>query len=342
MKKVLLATTVLVGTAGFAAAEGLTVTGSGVFGLNYAENAAVGTDGTTTLMETYIAFAGAGETDSGLSFGMSATLGQYSAHAGMYEDDGTSLFVSGAFGKVSFGDVAEADEVAGLGDIGLTGIGVDNVAEVYTGDSTGGVAHKAHYSFSAGDFSVAVSANIGGATAAVASVATLCQSTTTPFAVSAPVAGVCGAGTVAATSTTAVAAAKNDSYAVGAKYTFGDFYVGLGYNSTDIATNVGPRDGSTTSVYVGGTSGDVSVKAMYASFSPDNAAAANVDAYGVNVDYKTGAATISLALADNDLDAKASYGIGVSYDLGGGASVVGGIGSVNDVTRAQAGVSLTF
>ncbi|ESW60243.1 MAG: hypothetical protein Q27BPR15_12985 [Rhodobacter sp. CACIA14H1] len=305
MKKVLLATTVLVGTAGFAAAEGLTVTGSGVFGLNYAENAAVGADRTTPIMETYIAFAGAGETDSGLSFGMSSTLGQYATLAGAYEDDGTTLFISGAFGKITFGDVSEADEVAGLGDIGLTGIGVDNVAEATTGDSSGGVAHDVNYSYSAGDFSVAVSGRIGASDLINA----------------------------------------NDSFAIGAKYTFGDYYVGLGYNDTDVLAIIdGVRDGATTSIYAGGSAGDVSVKAMYASFSPDAAAAATVKSYGMNVDYTVGAATVSFAFADNDAvgNTKASYGVGVSYDLGGGASVVGGVGSVNDVTRAQAGVSLKF
>lgn len=305
MKKVLLATTVLVGTAGFAAAEGLTVTGSGVFGLNYAENAPLGADRTTTLMETYIAFAGAGETDSGLSFGMSSTLGQFATLAPAYADDGTTLFISGSFGKVTFGDVSEADEVAGLGDIGLTGIGVDDVAEITTGDSSGGIAHDVNYSYSAGDFSVSLSGRIGA---------------------SDPV-------------------NSNDSFAVGTKYTFGDYYVGLGYNDTDVVNLIaGPRDGATTSVYAGGSAGDVSIKAMYAAFSPDLATARSVKSYGVNVDYKAGAATVSFAFADNDtvLNTKASYGIGVSYDLGGGASVVGGIGSVNDVTRAQAGVSLTF
>ena len=52
MKKILLATTMLVGTAGFAAAE-VTLSGSAVFGLGYDESIAVGND-TYSVMETYL------------------------------------------------------------------------------------------------------------------------------------------------------------------------------------------------------------------------------------------------------------------------------------------------
>lgn len=300
MKKVLLATTVLAMTATVAAAE-ITVSGSGVFGLDYNDGAAVGTDKTTTLMETYLTFTGAGETDSGLAFGLSATMAQFETLAPAYEDDGTTLFISGAFGKLTFGDVAEADEVAGLSDIGLTGIGTDNVAESLSGDSNGGLAHDVHYSYATGGLSFAASARIGAAAVGL----------------------------------------KNDSMAVGVKYTFADYYVGLGYNDTDIAVGAGARDGVTTSLFAGGTVGDVTVKAMYSTFDADSGVA-NVDAWGITADYKMDALTLSAAVSDSDASVKSSYGIGAAYDLGGGASVKGGIGSVNDVTRAQVGMSLSF
>ncbi|MCF8484377.1 MAG: porin [Rhodobacteraceae bacterium] len=303
MKKILLATTVLAMSATVAAAE-MTLSGSGVMGLNYNDGATAGSDKTTTLMETYISFSGSGETDGGLSFGMSATLGQYSTDDTTYVDDGTTLFISGAFGKLTYGDVSEADEVATLSDIGLTGIGTDNVAEALSGDSNSGVAHNVNYSYAAGDLSFSASANIGDTTAA----------------------------------------AKNDSMAVGVKYTFGDYYVGLGYNATDIDNAIGARDGNTTSLFAGGKFGAVAVKAMYSDFSADAGAAADLSAWGLTADYKMDALTLSLAYSDNDFVAntKASYGIGAAYDLGGGAVVKGGIGSVNDVNRAQVGVSLSF
>jgi outer membrane protein OmpU len=303
MKKVLLASTILAMTATVAAAE-MTVSGSGVMGLDYNDGAAVGSDKTTTLMETYITFTGSGETDGGLSFGLSATMAQYSTDAAAYVDDGTTLFISGAFGKLTYGDVAEADEVATLSDIGLTGIGTDNVAEALSGDSNGGVAHNVNYTYASGALSFSASANIGDTTAA----------------------------------------AKNDSMALGVKYTFGDYYVGLGYNDTDIATAIGARDGATTSVFAGGTFGAVGVKAMYSDFDADAGAAGDLSAWGLTADYKMDALTLSLAYSDNDLagNTKASYGIGAAYDLGGGASVKGGVGSVNGNTRAQVGVSMSF
>lgn len=323
MKKILLATTAVVLTAGASFAE-VTIDGSAVFGLNYDDAAAVGTDKTTTLMETYLNFGAVVESDAGLTFGYNTTIATYSTAGGL-NDDGTSVYMKGAFGKLTFGSVGEADEMAGgLSDIGLTGIGIDNVAEVRTGDSGSGLAHNVNYSHEVGALSFAVSTALGKSTAAVALVAA------TPG----------NAGTAAA------AAAPNDSMAVGVKYTFGDYYVGLGYNDTNAATGiVTPRDGKNTSVYAGGKMGAFGVKAMYSKFSSETAAAADdVKAYGINMDYTTGAATISFAYADNDLAAntKASYGLGVSYDLGAGAAVVGGIGSVNGSTKAQMGVSFSF
>ena len=91
MKKVLLATTALALSAGVASAE-MALTGSAVMGVG--DN---GTD-TTSKMESYITFTGTGETSSGLTFGMSATLGNYAPLDGGYADDGTTAYVSGGFG----------------------------------------------------------------------------------------------------------------------------------------------------------------------------------------------------------------------------------------------------
>ena len=302
MKKVLLATTAMVLTAGVASAE-ISMDGSAIMGMAYNEGATAGSDSSTTFMETYLNFGASVDTDSGLSFGFGTTIASYSTAGGL-NDDGTSVNVSGAFGKLSFGSVGEADEVGGLSDIGLSGIGVDNVAEISTGDSSSGQSHNVNYTYSSGALSFAASANIGGT----------------------------------------VAAANNDGYAVGAKYTMGDYFVGVGYNKTDIATTAAPRDGNTTSIYVGGKAGDVGFKAMFASFDSDAGVASDSEAYGVNVNYTTGATTISLAMADNDLAAntKASYGLGLSQDLGAGAALVGGVGSVNGTNKAEIGLSFSF
>ena len=155
MKKILLATTVLVGTAGFAAAE-VTLSGSAVMG--------VGGDGDTTVskMETYVTFTGAGETDGGLSFGLSSTMATYSVEDGSFADDGTSVFISGAFGKLSMGDVVGAAEavVGDLPEIGYTDIANNDTAFI-AGDGFNGTAPAVLYTYSAGDLTVALGASDG-------------------------------------------------------------------------------------------------------------------------------------------------------------------------------------
>ncbi len=287
MKKILLATTMIVGTAGFASAE-ITFSGSAVMG--------VGDNGTTTrsILETYLTANAASETDSGLSFGFSTTIATYSTDGGL-NDDGTSAFISGAFGKLSMGSVSEADEVATLSDIGgLSGLGVDNVAETFTGDSAGRQSHDVNYTYSGGPLTLGASTHIG-------------------------------------------AAGEGDAYAVGAKYTFGDAYVGLGYNDDNTSANAG----TVASVYAGGKFGAIGVNAMWSEWNPD-AAGANLNAYGVYMTYSMDALTVMAEYADSDLATDAAYGLGASYDLGGGASVVGGVASVANTTVWEAGVSMSF
>jgi len=290
MKKILLATTILVGTAGFAAAE-ITLSGSAVMG--------VGDNGVNTVskMETYVTFTGTGETDGGLSFGLSSTMATFSVTDESFADDGTSVYISGAFGKLSMGDVAEADEVGTLSDIGgIGGLGVDNVAEAFSGDSAGRASHDINYTYSADAFSVSASTRLG-------------------------------------------ANGSGDAYAIGAKYTFGDYYAGAGYNTDNEGR---PNSGTVTSLYAGGTFGAVSAKAMYSTFEADAGAAFDADAFGIYAAYTMDALTISAEYADNDRVLDAAFGIGASYDLGGGASVTGGIANVADTTVWEAGVAMSF
>lgn len=282
MKKILLATTMLAGFAGAASAE-MALSGSAVMG--------VGGNGNDTysLMETYVTFTGTGTTDGGLEFGLSSTIGSYYTNDDFY-NDGTSVYISGAFGKLSMGSVSEADDVAGLPDIGgIGGLGVDNVAEIYNGDSIGG-AHNVNYTYTAGAFTVSASADID----------------------------------------------VDGEYAVGGKYTFGDYYVGLGFVADDSDYE------HTTSLYAGGTMGAVSVKAMYSAYN-DYYWDDSYSAYGLYGAYTTGALTISAEVAANDEDADASFGLGAAYDLGGGATVTGGIASIDGGDlKWEAGVSMSF
>lgn len=288
MKKVLLATSALVMFAGAASAE-IALSGSAVMGVGDDG----GVDGVRSIMETYLTFSASGETDAGLAFGFDTTIATYDTDGGL-NDDGTSVYISGAFGKLSMGSVAEADEVATLSDIGLVGLGIDNVAESYSGDSAGRESHDVNYTYSAGALMLAMSAHIG-------------------------------------------AGGEGDGYAVGVKYSFGDAYVGLGYNDDNVSVNAG----TVTSVYAGGSFGAFGVSAMWSEWNPD-AAGANQDAYGVYMTYAVDALTLSAAVADGSAEADASYGIGAAYDLGGGAEVKGGVGDVRGETVWDMGLSFSF
>lgn len=115
MKKILLATTLLVGTAGFAAAEAPTFSGSATMG--------VGRDGDNTVVDpkndgdfhlynsAKLAVSMSAESDSGLSFGASfdTTVGTtytFADDEGFDSDNGGAfgqpeVYIEGAFGKLS-------------------------------------------------------------------------------------------------------------------------------------------------------------------------------------------------------------------------------------------------
>jgi outer membrane protein OmpU len=297
MKKILLATTVLAMTATVAAAE-VAVSGNGRMGVTYNEGA------TNTLAFTSrvrVAFAMSGETDGGLAFGGSIRADNSAAGAA-----GTagSVFISGAFGKLSMGDVSGAAEVA-VGDlhgVGLTGLG-DTNENVYLSNSAAARRSAATYEYSAGAVKFAVSADNPGS----------------------DVAGV-----------------LENVYALGVVYSADTFSVGLGYEASTIAGV------AVDHVIVGATAsfGDVEVKATYGS-----ADKLDLAQYGVSGQYTSGAmgVTAFYRVEEDTLtnDTIKYVGIGASYDLGGGASVVGGIANAKATglpsnTVADFGVSFSF
>ena len=84
---------------------------------------AKGADVTAGVNRFRISFAGSGETDSGISYGISGRAEQSdSTTAG-------SQYISGAFGKISMGDLGGADKEATghiAGGVGLSGLGSSN------------------------------------------------------------------------------------------------------------------------------------------------------------------------------------------------------------------------
>lgn len=315
MKKVLFATTALVFSAGFAAAE-VSLSGDGRMGVVY------NGDDWNFSSRARVIFTLSGQTDGGLEFG-----GSFKAHESGAAENGSagSVYISGAFGKLEMGDVVSAPEAlfgdlpevgyedltAGEGDYtgfaSLNGQGLlENDIPYLTGDS--GATTSAYnpvllYTYSAGAFSVAASLSDGKE----------------------------------ATGSNAynVALDSDQEYAIAAAYTFQNYTVGLGYEVLDFksGTTVFGHDKATQLELAGvATFGDTSVKAYYAAGDDGNP----VDqAYGLGVSSVFGATTVmgyvqkvdftDDATAVLDLDGATWWGLGASYDLGGGASVAGGI-----------------
>ena len=57
-------------------------------------------------------------------------------------DNLATVYVSGAFGKISMGDITAGDVVGGISDVGYTGLGVDDIAESLDGNSKKGVRYE--------------------------------------------------------------------------------------------------------------------------------------------------------------------------------------------------------
>jgi outer membrane protein OmpU len=203
MKKVLLATTMLVGGASIAAAD-VTLSGTARMGLvSPFENAATPYSESDVVFTSRarVIFTLSGESDSGLSFG--ATFRADNA-AGANAGTAGSVFISGAFGRLTMGDVDGAAQqatghVAGVGLTGLRDLNESTFLGAGNPDDLGTIDPTAVYEYSAGDLSVFVSA-------------------TSPDAV------------VDLT----VAGPNNfvgdmQALAIGARYTFGDYTFGVGY-----------------------------------------------------------------------------------------------------------------
>lgn len=360
MKKVLLATTMLVAGASVAAAE-VTLSGDarmGIISRGFDNVATRNTDESDVVFTSRarVTFTMSAESDSGLSFGASFRADNA---AGAAAGTAGSVFISGAFGKLSMGDVDGAAQMAtgnvsatsltGLNDwadstfIGAGGLNAVAQAAVIPGGTTDPVETNDPtllYEYSAGSFTGYFS---------VTNPADVLVNSAAP-----------GAPAVNALASNAMA------YAVGAKYTFGDYYAGLGYEKLSgfIAPAAGiapgavvPADNTDMKHIVltaGGTVAGVSVKGLYGKAS-GTLAGVNVvrpgfsgKQYAMSASYTMNGITgTAFYTDDSGLGGTVAYGIGASYDLGGGATLVGGIAKTKvagpaDNTAYDLGVTFSF
>lgn len=121
-----------------------------------------------------------------------------------------------------------------------------------------------------------------------------------------------------------------NTVSLGAAYSFGSFTIAAGVSSDD--------DASTDSAGIGVTAdlGAASIKVVANDFDGS-------DEVGASVDFTTGATTFTAFVMDSDIDGD-TVGLGVSHDLGGGASLKLGIVDADSESDTiwDAGIAMKF
>jgi len=149
MKKILLASTALVATTGFAMAD-ISWSGSANMGLKYSDN------GTTTLhTETDLGMSATGETDGGIAWSIEMGLDSSTSDTAVTKTvDAGSVKISGDFGTIRMGQATNAATTVGIADVGFDGIGIDDVAE---GNMAAGTTKDLQWDYAADSIAVRVS-----------------------------------------------------------------------------------------------------------------------------------------------------------------------------------------
>ena len=269
MKKVLLATTALVATAGFAAAD-ISLSGSASFGVRHLEDrAASGENNNDTVVDNEIDFdiKASGATDSGVSFGASIDLDnsetdQTEAHGPANDGE---VYVSYNGFKVTVGDVGgQTNE--GVADVGYQGVGADDLV---TQADTGNYDVNVSYAISGISLGVSVGSDTEDTAVSISG-----EMSGVSFAVSST--DINKAGSTAAT-------AKRQITELALGYTMGAVSINAAYTSTNYdAAGTADLDGYGVSVAY--TSGAMTLTAAMS----DTDATGQDAAYGVGVAYDLG------------------------------------------------------
>jgi outer membrane protein OmpU len=278
MKKILLATSVLAATTGFAAAE-VTVSGAARMGVVY--------DGSDALFSSRVrvTFNMVGTTDGGLEFGASVRADQVGGNGstgvvsnGFLNGDSTVYIASNGF-KLTMGDVGGAADAL-VGQVSGVGYGPNDSLQEIGFIGTTKTAVYAEYTTGALTFGLSSGQNIIG-----------------------------------------------EEVSVAVKYATDAFSVALGYEDDGAGTDVLHVSGSASF-------GAATVKVR---ISDDSV----ITPYALSVDYAMGATTLTAFYTDFDIGVE-HIGIGAAYDLGGGASVKGGIVDNGTDTIADLGIVMSF
>ncbi|MFD2172864.1 porin [Rhodobacter lacus] len=317
MKKLLIASTALVLTAGAAAAD-ISISGYGRFGLGYTSadlNPTGGESSTWVEQRMRLNIVASTTSDMGVEFGAKMRM-QYDDGDSAVAGNRAQFFVSyeGFYAQVGNVTTAIDEDTSGLfyaTEIGLTDTGFgDSRSDFFAYESKAGNANKiglyGKYTISG----VTVEASYINPDHYDFGLAVEDESSLVVSYAAGPL--TVGAGAV----WNGAGIDGNDIWYLGGKYAINDmFSAGLTY--IDEGEVAGLDLGSTTSIYGTYTVGALGVTAYVA----------QIDDYDAALVY------------ENDT----SYGVGASYDLGGGVKLLGAVHSTyDDETYAEAGVKFAF
>jgi len=360
MKNLLLASTALIAFGGAAHAE-VAISGSGRMGVVYdafdqngnllVDEFGDAEEGIRFSSRVRVAFTLTQETDNGVTFGGSIRADNASAGN---KGEGGSVFMSGAFGKISMGDVDGAAEsaVGNLAGVGYTGLGDFNEA-VYLQQGNSDLSSNdtlnvfplpgALYEYSMDGFTGYI--GLGNPSGLDVDSAFYEQATNLDIAQFA-----------------IEDLRQNNSWGIGAKYATDAWWVGAGYEQVQLEGNVvdtiadsvvGSFDSDLDNWMLGGggTFDAFTVAAQYGQLGGDNFEGTQ---YGISGSYTWDAFTVTAFVRQVEVDYddidledvdRTPYGLGLAYDLGGGATVATGIVDPDiegQPYRADLGVSFTF
>jgi outer membrane protein OmpU len=272
-------------------------------------------DSTDAVNRVRVSFSGSGTTDGGIEFGASMRA-DHSAAAATGAGTAGSQYISGAFGKISMGDLGGADKDATghLAGVGLTGLGDHNEIQYQ------GKLHNLGYQYSVAGLTFGYSQNTAVKTGSNSAM------------------GLSWSGDMGGLAVTA--AAGQSKVGTATQTTF----------STSISSG-GLTVKAITSSNDNGTTAKVDEVAAVRSATPKAFVAAvaaadnaDLDSAGVSVSYAMDAMTVTAFTMTESMTGKADAdfsGVGMSYDMGGVALKVGVVDN-NDQQLVDFGLSFSF
>ncbi|MDB2651197.1 porin [Amylibacter sp.] len=323
MKKLLLASTAIVATAGMAAAD-ITMSGYAEIGMRDAGGAV----GMEMHSDMDIGFKLSGASDNGLTFGASIDLDEVSN--GIASTGGPhAVHVSGAFGTLTMGDTDGALDKANAEVAALTTIADDHSTHAgYNGGAGLDSGDILRYDTTAAGFGI--SASIGQSDVAVAN-------------------DVMGYGVTTSIGSVAVSAAyqadnTQDITAVSAKTSIGGLTITANYSEATMAATAAVTGVDASIVAATSTAVAYNILAVTALAEINN----SYEHTGLGLAYSVNGVNLHANFGQYDYDDGSQadgYGLAANYSLGGGATVMVGYGSGNaraTVATPQAGDVSTF